>query len=153
MATQSKLTMFSQPLTVLAALTFRERFEEANYGFVKDGITEENFPVTEEQFGDWKGELFNFGEDMSPSVVEDLIWDDGYGPRLAGIGHILALGENFPQEQVKGPVVALGAEVQKQVPALWMNEDGFWLRLELIRVPDQWPPDVWFLGVRRFQFG
>lgn len=138
-----------QFLSVEADLSFEERVTRGQYGWRNSDLTEKRFPVTAEQVGDWEWKLFHFDRDISSEEAIWLMKEDGFEP--AQIGHILAFGEKYPEEQRKFPIIGLDsvAEVglDRNVPALW-NDAGL-RELILFWFDGDWVRDYRFLGVRR----
>lgn len=136
-------------LTVSAALGFEERIERGGYGWRNDNLTEERFPITEDQTGEREQKLFHFNRSLSSADAARLIREAGFEP--ARIGDVLAFGEAFPNIQRRHPVVGLGsaAEIDNKasVPALWF--DGYRRTLDLIWLEGDWHRNYRFLGVRR----
>lgn len=138
-----------QFLTVEADLAFEDRITRGQYGWRNNDLTEKRFPVTAEQVGDWEWKLFHFDRDISSEEAIRLIKEDGFEP--GQIGHILAFGEKYPEEQRKYPIIGLGSVARvslgRNVPALW---DDFDRRgLYLYWFVDDWGRYCRFLGVRR----
>ena len=139
----------NQFLTIESNLSFRERVTRGQYNWQNSDLTEDRFPVAAEQIGCWEWKLFHFDRDISFKEVWQLTKEEGFTP--GAIGHILAFGESFPEEQRKYPIIGLGsvAEVglEYHVPGLWLHDDGRILYLHCS--DDNWARYYRFLGVRR----
>ncbi len=138
-----------QFLTVSSDLAFGERIFRGNYGSINCSLTEDMFPVTEDQHGEWEWKLFRFKENLSCENLIRLIKKDGFEP--AQTGHILTFGEINPEEQRKYPIIGLGsiAEVGlgRVVLGPWSDYDR--RELHLYWFVDDWRDYFRFLGVRR----
>ena len=134
--------------TVPAGVAFEERVARGHYGWRNDKLTEEAFPVTQDQFGDLELKLFHFNRSLSSDQAIQEIRDSGYKP--AETGDLLAFGEAFPDVQRRHPVIGLGRVVDidgsLSVPALWF--DGDRRTLDLIWFDGDWHRNYRFLGVR-----
>lgn len=141
-------TIARQSLTVLANFTFEERIKRGKYGWCNSGLIEKHFSVTTEQIGDWEWKLFCFDQSISSENAIRLIKEDGFA--LGQIGHILAFGEKYPEEQCKYPIVGLGSDayvrLYRSVPEL-RSVDGK-RRLDLGWFAYGWGRHYRFLGVR-----
>lgn len=138
-----------QFLTIEADISFEDRIKRGNYGWRNSDLTEKKFPVTAEQVGDWEWKLFHFNRDISSEEAIRLMKEDSYD--AGQIGHILAFGEKYPEEQRKFPIIGLGsvAEVglRRVVPGLWDGNGE--RRLSLLWFGVGWHRRCRFLGVRR----
>lgn len=147
--TQGALVMSDQILTVNPDLGFEERIKCGNYGWHNSDLTEKEFPVTEDQLGDWEWKIFHFDHDISSEDAIRLIQEDGFEP--AQIGHILSFGETNPEEQRKHPIIGLGSVAKvglhRFVPVLWLDVGQRGLSLDWF--DDDWYRRCRFLGVRR----
>lgn len=137
-------------LTVPAHLTFEERVACGSYGLRDTYLKEKWFPVTSDQIGDWKWKFFPVSWAISLKDVNQLMRRDGY--QAAAIGHLLAFGEKYPEEQLAFPIIGLGsvAEIggRYYVPAL-----GRFSNLRELKVSHSsgyWDSQYHFLGVCRY---
>ena len=139
-------------LTVPTGFDFEERFARGRYGWRNPDLTEQRFPVTAGQIGELELKRFHFNRGLSSETAIRLIREDGYQP--AEIGHLLAFGERFPEEQRRYPVIGLGSVVEVggslSVPALWF--DGDRRTLDLIWYDGDWHRNYRFIGVRPRRF-
>lgn len=140
-------------LTVPAHLSYAERIARGCYDWKDSNITEEKFPVTVDQVGEFEWKLFHFDPNQIVSFDEviKLMRTEGFEP--GAIGHILTFGEKYPEKQQEYSIIALGSTVENGsfwiIPGLW--SDGGRRKLGL-----KWNSDGWwgtmywhFLGVRR----
>ncbi len=138
-----------QFLTVEADLAFEDRIKLGNYGWRNSDLTEKRFPVTADQVGEWEWKLFHFNRNISSKEAIRLMKEEGYD--AGQIGHILAFGEKYPEEQRKFPIIGLGSVARvgllRDVPALWGDGDGRGLGLDWF--DGDWRDYYRFLGVRR----
>src|SRR5690349_2384354 len=138
-----------QVVTVPTGLSLDERIDRGHYGWRHGGVTEERFPIEQDQCGEKTQRLFHFARSLSSEDAARLIRESGFEP--ARIGDILAFGEKFPETQRHHPVIALGsvADVDQKlsVPALWF--DGERRTLDAIWYDGDWHRNYRFLGVRR----
>lgn len=145
-----KKTSPRQSITVLPDLTLSERIGVGNYDEFCLSITEENFPYDPASVGEWEWALFEFEETISSQLASLLMVLSGWQP--ATMGHLLAFGAKYPDEQRRHFIVGLGsvccAGDDRRVPILWFDEIKryldlrFWLGL--------WRgEDFRFLAVRR----
>lgn len=136
-------------LTVPADLPFAERIVRGRYDWTNSDLTEKKFPVTADQVGEWEWKPYHFNNTIDSNEAVHLIQKDGFQP--GQIGHLLAFGEAYPEEQWKYPIIALGsvAEVSliRYVPVLWGGGNGRGLGLGGWGVG--WGAYFRFLGVRR----
>lgn len=136
-------------VTVAAGIDFEERVARGNYGWRNGDLTEERFPVTEDQCGAREQKLFHFNRSLSSDQAIQEIREAGYEP--GRIGDILVFGEVFQAEQRRHPIIGLGSAVMVDrslsVPALWF--DGDRRTLDLIWYDGDWHRNYRFLGVRR----
>lgn len=128
-----------QFLTVEADISFEDRIKRGNYGCCNSDLIEKKFfPITAEQVGDWEWKLFHFDRSISSEEAIRLMEENGYA--AGQIGHILAFGEKYPEEQRKFPIIGLGSvakvNLNRYVPVLWVGSVGRSFRL------------AWFDGVR-----
>lgn len=141
-----------QFLTVKADISFEDRIKCGHYGWRNSNLTEKKFPVTGEQVGDWKWKLFHFhfDRDISSEEAIRLMKEDGYD--AGQIGHILAFGEKYPEEQRKFPIIGLGSvaviDFNRRMPVLWWD-DSNGRKLRLRWFGNDWDRNCRFLGVRR----
>ena len=142
-------TTSDQAITIPAETSFEDRIKRGNYGWSNGYLTEERFPVTTEQVGDWEWKIFHFNRDISSEEAIRLMKKEGYD--AGQIGHILAFGEKYPEEQWKFPIIGLGsvAEVllRRRVPVLWRDVGRRELVLRWFVL--DWRRRCRFLGVRR----
>lgn len=139
----------SNLLTVSADISFAERITLGRYDWCNSDLTEKRFPVTADQIGEFEWKLFHFGRDISSDEAIRLKKAEGFEP--GQIGHLLVFGEQYPEEQRKYPIVALGSAakvgLERNVPGLWV--DYAWRDLRLGWYGGVWYPCYRFLGVRR----
>lgn len=135
-------------IRVVADVAYEDRIARGEYGWRHGGLTEQHYPVTDDQIGDWEIKRYHFARSISSLDAIRLIRADGYAP--AETGHILAFGECYPTEQRRHPVIGLGSadlvEGSLSVPALWF--DGDRRTLDLIWYDGDWHRNYRFLGVR-----
>jgi hypothetical protein len=138
-------------LIVEPNIPFKQRVQSGNYRWVATDLTEEHFPVTPDQIGNWQWRLFLFRSGVLSEEAVSLMRGEGYD--AAQIGHTLAFGEKYPDEQRKYTIVGLGSFVmirgRHQVPVLWFDSPGTEAREIGLRDFDCWSQHVRFLGVRR----
>lgn len=136
-------------LTVSVDLGFEDRITRGQYGWRNSDLTEKRFPVAAEQVGDWEWKLFHFDRDIESVEAIRLMKEDGYD--AGQIGHILAFGEKYPEEQRKFPIIGLGSVAKvylnRYVPELWRVDGRRELRLYWF--DRGWRRHFRFLGVRR----
>ncbi len=136
-------------ITVNPNLTFADRITRGEYDWTDFDLTEERFPVTEDQFGEWAWKLFHFNQIILSEKALLLIRGDGFEP--AQTGHILTFGEINPEEQRKYPIFGLSSIAsfvnRSTVPGLL---DGKGKRgLDLSWFNGRWDSHCRFLGVCR----
>jgi len=140
-----------QLLTIEAGLMFEERITRGQYSWRNSDLREEWFPVTADQVGKWEWRLFhfNFNCKIPSRKASFLIKENAF--ELGQIGHILAFGEKYPEEQRKFPIIGLGSvagfDVDHYVPALGIF--GAERTLNLGWFEGGWSNGHRFLGVRR----
>ena len=138
-------------MTISPRLTFAERIARGKYDRTNSDLTEDKFPVTADQMGDWEWRLFHFKRKIFSEEVIQLIGDAGFEP--AEIGHILTFGMNYPEEQRRYPIIGLGSralvDMARYGPGLW--NDGDKRKLYLDWFGGGWHSHYRFLGVRRRQ--
>lgn len=136
-------------LTVPADVSFAERIARGQYDWINDNLTEKRFPVTADQIGEFEWKLFHFDCNISSEEAIRHMKKEGYD--AGAIGHILVFGEQYPEEQRKYPIIALGSVallvLRRGVPALWGGGGGRELRL--LWFGFDWSPGYRFLGVRK----
>ncbi len=144
-------TDVDQFMTVNPDLAFEERITRGHYGWRNSDLTEKRFPVTAEQVGDWDWKIFHFDRNISSEGALRLMKEDGYD--AGQIGHILAFGEKYPEEQRKFPIIGLGSVARavlyryRLVPELLDGDGGRGLDLRWFGLG--WYRFYRFLGVRR----
>ncbi len=154
LSTSSEAAVASEPLdqtlTVLADTSFEDRITRGNYSWRNSDLTEKKFPVTAEQVGDWEWKLFHFDCNISSEEALRLMREEGYYDG-GQIGHLLAFGEKYPEEQRKYPIIGLGSVVKirlyRDVPGLWHDHGRRGLNLHWFDFG--WSRCCRFLGVRR----
>ncbi len=136
-------------LTVPDDLSFEERIARGRYDSWNSDFTEARFPVTAEQFGVYEWKLFHFGHRICSESAIRLMEEDGFEP--AQIGHLLAFGEAYPEEQKKYPIGALGsvAKIDQSSGIAQLGFDGRRRRILLNSFHDDWEHDCRFLMVRK----
>lgn len=138
-----------QFMTVSPDLAFEDRIKLGNYSWHNSDLTEQKFPVTADQVGEWEWKLFHFNRSISSEEAIRLMKEDGY--EAGQIGHILTFGEINPEEQRKYPIIGLGSvakvSLNRSVPGLWDDDDG--RELDLGWFDRDWGVGCRFLGVRR----
>ncbi len=130
-------------------LTLTQMIIAGGYAWVDDNITVANFPIS--GGGKVKRDLYLVGFDRNMSSEAILRWLDQHGLRAGAIEDLLALGGKFPNEQLQGPIVALGSSVMlrgsRYVPCL--GRDDRWRGLFLFYFEFDWFQDYRFLAVRK----
>ena len=140
-ATADTLTVPTHPTT--------DAIAAGGYKWVDKLIAEADFPITQDQFGDWEYKLFHFGGGVSTQAVIDQMKAEGFGP--AQTGHTLAFGAAHPEEQREYPIVGLGSVVfvGHRRGVLVLCGGGGQRGLCLGWFDDAWHGASRFLGVRR----
>ena len=138
-------------MTVSHGLTFAERISRGNYNMFNSDLTENRFPITADQYGEWEWKLFHFKRRIFSEEVILLMKDAGFEP--AKICHILTFGMNYPEEQRKYPIIGLGQissiDLVRRVSGL--SNEGDTRRLYINSFTGSWHGHYRFLGVRRRQ--
>ncbi len=145
-------TSAPQFITVSPELAFAERIARGNYDRTNPDVTEKNFPVTADQLGEWEWSLFCFDCILPSEEIIRLMRDHGFEP--AQIGHILAFGERYPEEQLKYDLIIGLGSIAKINLNLLISVFGLWgcrgeRGLDLFWFADRWRGSDCFLGVRR----
>lgn len=140
-----RLTVDERPLGQMVAA--------GNYNYSNGDIAEKRFPITADQTGDWEARYFHFDEDIeSPKAKRRIEAEDPENPwQVAQIGHLLAHGEKYPDEQRKFPIIALGSVAKvhglRYVP--YRGRSGADRDLNLPWWGYRWGRGYRFLAVRR----
>ncbi len=140
-------------LTIDYSQSLEQMITAGKYDWVKDKITEKNFPLPSKLFGQKitvSGKLFYFNRLIS---VDDIISEmdrDGYRPAI--LPEFLALGETQPASHYQFPITIFGSTCvdafgRYLVPCF--HFDGGKKRLGLILFANQWIPPFQFFGVRK----
>jgi hypothetical protein len=131
-------------LTVVPDLTLAERIA---CGKIPNDLTEKEFPVLEDQYGEWEWKLFFFkyGGGIHSTEAIELMRKEGYD--IPQVGHSLAFRESSLKEHKEYPIVALGSLCRGRRVIVLTNEGG---KCSLRRA---FFDSTWygheFLGVRR----
>ena len=109
-------------VTINRAHTLPKMIQSGHYDWANDDITPEHFPIVGEGVVEAKLELIHFNRPMDPEDVLKEFAKAGLEP--AKIEHLLAFGAEYPEEQRKFPIIALGSVWQDRfdrphVPGLW----------------------------------
>jgi hypothetical protein len=124
-----------------------------NYDWKNDKLTAKRFPIVGEGVVEYEFRYFHFNRNVSSETAVDLIKkEDSENPwEPAKTEHLLTYGENFPEEQRKFPIVALGSVGRvgsnRRVP--YLCGDGSERSLGLNWWDDGWGDFYRFLAVRK----
>lgn len=145
-------------------LSLNGMIKAGKYDWVNQDITAEHFPIKGEGESKLNLEFFHFNRIMESDEVFAEMDEAGYRP--ATIEELLALGAQYPEEQRKYFIVALGSVWQRPhgyrvVPCLW--SDVRERNLNLNWLDNRWNANYRFAAVRnslhsssstaRFYFG
>jgi len=137
-------------------MNLNEMIAAGCYDRISPVITEENFPMSENLVLGTEPRLFNFSEDVPEGITveEDLIARmDRQGYRLANLWELLDFGAKNPNEQLNGPIIALGSECRDYVTMLSLRlplkKDGPWRRILDVTLRQGCGGIDRFLGVRK----
>lgn len=112
-------TLGLSPLELVIELkygtTLDEMLAKAKFNHVSHLITPENFPVTPPGASHNKAKLFHFKQELYPEEAIRRMNKKGYEP--AKIQHLIAFGIDFPEEQNRSNILALGSVLE--------HEDGY----------------------------
>lgn len=137
------------PDVIILPIDYSKSLEQmiaaVNYDWKNDELTAKRFPIVGEGVVEYEFRYFHFNRNVSSETAVDLIKrEDVENPWYpAKLEHLLAFGENFPEEQRKFPIVALGSVGlvlgDRNVPCLHLDGserslyllwwDGDWLGL------------------------
>lgn len=103
------------PNKIILSIDYTKSLEEmiaaGNYDWKDEKLTAKRFPIVGEGIVEYEFRYFHFNRGVSSETAVDLIKkEDSENPwEPAEPEHLLAFGENFPKEQLKFPIVALGS--------------------------------------------
>ncbi len=128
--------------------------KQGNYDYVNSEITDENFPTDKKGKTELEVELFDLDTRKSTDAVLALM--DKAGLRPATMVELLSFGAQYPDEQRRYPIVALGS--------VWTDRDGYryvgylwghpgYRHLYLYWLDLDWPAYYRFLAVRKSALG
>jgi hypothetical protein len=153
---QSALTGGQKRDTYLVSLgrhrTVEETVAAGCYDWVNDDVNTVNFPEPPPRRGDVWLELIHLNALLTTAEVGDRLFALGLVP--AGLWHLLALGEEYPEIQRKIPVVALGSSWVDpyrghRVPLLYGSAGDRSLSLDWAIPDSKWDISYQFLIVRK----
>ncbi len=98
-------------LSIDYSTPFGQRVAAGNYDWKNDDLTEDRFPIDGEGIEEYEFRYIHTNRDVSSKTAVDLIRkEDCQNPwEPARTEHLLAYGENFPEEQLKWPILATGS--------------------------------------------
>ena len=102
---------FSDQIKVDYGKSFAAMVDEGNYTWVSGDATAKHFPIEGQGVVDCDVRLFHITRfESSERVVEKIRQVDAANPwQPARWEHVLALGAQYPDEQTKSPIPALGS--------------------------------------------
>ncbi len=114
----------NQTIIVQPDLPLATSIAAGKYDHVDKNLTEQNFPYDPSSVGEWEWRLVHFGRNKSSEAAVTAAEVDGW--IVAKLPHLLAFGAQYPEEQRKYPVVALGSSCtvdgDRRVPSLWSGD-------------------------------
>lgn len=146
------------PDVIILSVDYTRPWEEmiasGKYDRVNKDLTVKRFPIVGEGIVEYQFRYFHFKRRhiSSKTAVELIKKEDCENPwEPAKIEHSLVYGENFPEEQYKFPIVALGSvgEVDDDPCVSYLGEDGSGRNLNLARCGGGFDGRCRFLAVRK----
>jgi hypothetical protein len=145
------------PDVIILPIDYTKSLEQmiaaGNYDWKNDELTAKRFPIVGEGVVEYEFRYFRFNRKVSSETAVDLIKKgDNENPwEPAKTEHLLVYGENFPEEQRKFPIVALGSvgEVSGGRYVPYLDGVGSERSLRLSWWGDDWYDDCRFLAVRK----
>jgi len=95
------------PVSLDYSVTLASLIQAGRYDRVNENINAQNFPATGVGRIETEIVLFHFNQNMSSEAANCELDQRGYRPATAW--ELLAFGARYPEEQRKGPIVALGS--------------------------------------------
>ena len=136
-------------ITVLQNITTLERIAIGKHEWKNPEITNKRFPHDPMTVGEWEYDLYHPNRIISSDDAKSGAEVDGW--LVAKAENLLALGQAFPEEQRKFPIIALGSVCEgdgsRRVLGLWSSASERSVNLYYWR--GGWDPDYRFLRVRR----
>ena len=128
--------------------SLEQMIDAGRYDYANNDITTKRFPIKGEGKVEFEGRYFHFNRTTSSKNAIAAMKEAGWEP--ANIEHLLVLGEKYPDEQRKFPIIGLGsvAEVDgdRSVPCLDRSDSG--RNLYLSWFGHDWDGSCRFLAVR-----
>ncbi len=145
------------PDVIILPIDYTKSLEQmianGRYDWKNSDITAKHSPIVGEGVVEYEFRYFHFNRNVSSETAIDLIKkEDSENPwEPAKTEHLLAFGENFPDEQRKYPIVALGSvgEVGGGGYVLCLLEDSFERNLVFRHRRSFWLDHSRFLAVRK----
>lgn len=128
--------------------SLEQMIDAGRYDYANNDITTKRFPIKGEGKVEFEGRYFHFNRTTSSKNAIAAMKEAGWEP--ANIEHLLVLGEKYPDEQRKFPIIGLGsvAEVRGNRSVPYLYRDGSGRGLNLYWFDDDWDGYCRFLAVR-----
>ncbi len=128
--------------------SLEQMIDAGRYDYANNDITTKRFPIKWEGKVEFEGRYFHFNRTTSSKNAIAAMKEAGWEP--ANIEHLLVLGEKYPDEQRKFPIIGLGSVAEvfglRDVPVLY--GDGSERNLSLSWFGGAWDGSCRFLAVR-----
>ena len=128
--------------------SLEQMIDAGRYDYANNDITTKRFPIKGEGKVEFEGRYFHFNRTTSSKNAIAAMKEAGWEP--ANIEHLLVLGEKYPDEQRKFPIIGLGSVAKvygnRSVPVL--NKDDSERHLYLPWFDRDWSGPCRFLAVR-----
>lgn len=138
-------------LTVDYGQSLEQMIAAGHYDWKNGDITAKRFPIEGQGKVEFESCYFHFNRDISSKKAIEAMKNAGWEP--AKIEHLLCFGENYPDEQRKFPIVALGlvavVDGWRDMPYLCLGRSGSGRDLDLGWFGGDWFASYRFLAVRR----
>lgn len=144
-ATKHKVSVdYAKPL--------KEMIKAGNLQYADANITDEHFPINPRPNGELEVQLIQFDKTRDSGEASAELGVKGLRP--VELSELLAFAAAHPDEQKKGPIVALGSQWQYPkgspiVPYLWSDAETGERTLNLVGFYRGWGPHYRFAGVRK----
>lgn len=128
--------------------SLEQMIDAGRYDYANNDITTKRFPIKGEGKVEFEGRYFHFNRTTSSKNAIAAMKEAGWEP--ANIEHLLVLGEKYPDEQRKFPIIGLGsvAKVHGYRPVPYLDRRDSKRSLYLLWFVSAWNGYCRFLAVR-----